>query len=169
MTKLLLLDKDGTLVKPRSGNEFVQHPEDQELIPGVAEAIERYAADGWAMAIVSNQGGVSAGYKTLDDAIAEMRYCLKLLPQISTAYFCPDDGKWCHIVRSGNLHQVSSGQHECNGWNFRKPGDGMIKLASRSFNSSIPNLVGDRREDQQAAEAANIPFMWADEWIKTGT
>ena len=46
MEKLLILDKDGTLVRPKSGNEFVQHPEDQELLPGVVEAIARYAANG---------------------------------------------------------------------------------------------------------------------------
>lgn len=55
--KLLVLDKDGTLVRPKSGNTFVQHPEDQELIEGVAEAIQRYVADGWQLAIASNQGG----------------------------------------------------------------------------------------------------------------
>lgn len=57
MTKLLVLDKDGTLVRPKSGNTFVQHPEDQEMIEGVAEAIARYIADGWTIAIASNQGG----------------------------------------------------------------------------------------------------------------
>lgn len=55
--KLLVLDKDGTIVRPKSGNTFVQHPEDQELIEGVAEAIARYIADGWTIAIASNQGG----------------------------------------------------------------------------------------------------------------
>ena len=25
-------------------------------------------------------------------------------------------------------------------------------------------MVGDRPEDQQAANNANIPFMWAEEW-----
>ena len=57
MTKLLVLDKDGTLTRPKSGNTFVQNPEDQELIEGVAEAIARYVADGWTLAIASNQGG----------------------------------------------------------------------------------------------------------------
>lgn len=54
MTNLLVLDKDWTLIRPKSGNTFVQDPEDQELIEGVAEAIARYVADGWQLAIVSN-------------------------------------------------------------------------------------------------------------------
>ena len=40
MAKLLILDKDGTLVRPKSGGRFVQSPDDQELIPGVVEVLE---------------------------------------------------------------------------------------------------------------------------------
>lgn len=57
MTKLLLLDKDGTLVSPASGSTFPQNPKDQQLLPGVAEMLSRYVADGWLPVIVSNQGG----------------------------------------------------------------------------------------------------------------
>ena len=39
--KLLVLDKDGTIVRPKSGHTFIQSPEDQVLIEGVAEAIAR--------------------------------------------------------------------------------------------------------------------------------
>lgn len=39
MSKLLILDKDGTLVTPASGKKFVHHPEDQVVLPGVHEAI----------------------------------------------------------------------------------------------------------------------------------
>ncbi len=203
MTKLLLLDKDGTLVRPKSGGEFVQHPEDQELLPGVAETIERYAADGWTMAIVSNQGGVSAGYKTLEDAISEMRHCMGLLPQIETAYFCPNgEPKWWHrlarilgystrcvrVPRNAQKEIVYFESHcdeEMVLWtgsqwgrpiSYRKPSGLMPFLAAIESvypcGTKWPDkilMIGDRPEDQQAAEAANIPFMWAHEWIKTGT
>ena len=76
--KLLVLDKDGTLTRTKSGHTFVQHPEDQVLIDGVVEAIAAYTADGWTMAIASNQGGVAAGHKTLEEAIAEMQYAMEL-------------------------------------------------------------------------------------------
>lgn len=55
--KLCVLDKDGTLVRPASGAEFPQSPTDQELLPGVKEAIDRMRATGWTFAIASNQGG----------------------------------------------------------------------------------------------------------------
>ncbi|HMA77901.1 MAG TPA: HAD family hydrolase, partial [Candidatus Paceibacterota bacterium] len=62
--KLAIFDKDGTLTTPASDAEFVQHPEDQILLPGVSEGVAAMAADGWTIAIASNQGGVAAGYKS---------------------------------------------------------------------------------------------------------
>jgi D-glycero-D-manno-heptose 1,7-bisphosphate phosphatase len=88
--KVLLLDKDGTLVNPLSGGEFPKNPEDQELLPGVAESVEAFSKAGWVIHIVSNQGGVEAGFKSLEFAIAEMKYCLGLLPKVESAYFCPN-------------------------------------------------------------------------------
>lgn len=172
MTKLLITGKDGVLVRPKSGAKFVQHPEDQILLPNVAETIDKYAADGWAMAIVSNQGGVEAGYKTLDDAIAEMRYCLGLLPQIPFALFCPDfEGKVCWFVTDF----VSREEQDCVRFlhdkeiplgSYRKPGPGMLIAASNYTRIRLQDclMVGDRDEDQGAAKSAGVEFMWADEW-----
>ncbi len=55
--KLAVLDKDGTLTQPISGARFPKNPQDQGLMPGVREAIDRLRADGWSLAIASNQGG----------------------------------------------------------------------------------------------------------------
>ena len=167
--KLLLLDKDGTLTAPKSGKEFVQSPEDQKLLPGVADAIAAYAADGWMMVIVSNQVGVEAGHKTLESAIAEMRYCLKLLPQIKNAYFCPDfAGDQCWVC-SNNPYAVdatnlSNFRHEFD--SFRKPNAGLMHMAIEERNQDIDCLlmVGDRDKDRNAAVNAGIPFMSAEEW-----
>lgn len=188
MSKLAIFDKDGTLVRPKSGGTFPQHPEDQELIPGVAEAIQDCVADGWTIAIASNQGGVVAGYKTLESAIAEMRYCLSLLPseaKIEGAYFCPDNGQTCYRV-SAPIHyeDVPNRPHaeitpviavhdqaiakimNLNGL-YRKPNPGMLLYATRDRGSAVPRIfVGDRPEDEQAAANADIPFVWAHDWRK---
>ena len=55
--KLAVIDKDGTLTTSVSGAKFPQSPTDQKLLPGVKEAIDRLRADGWTLAIASNQGG----------------------------------------------------------------------------------------------------------------
>jgi D-glycero-D-manno-heptose 1,7-bisphosphate phosphatase len=182
--KLLILDKDGTLVQPVSGEKFVQHPHDQKFIPGVSEAIARYVADGWKVAIASNQAGVAAGYKTLKDAIAEMEYCLALtLGKIKHGFLCPDmEGKQCYRVISDEdytWHCDRKALHNriipvlYNLDSYRKPGYGMLQEAASNFGmmnwkgfrdpSSIL-FVGDRPEDEQAALNAGVRFMWVSEW-----
>ncbi len=183
MNKLLVLDKDGTLVRPKSGNTFVQRPEDQELIEGVAEAIQRYVADGWTIAIASNQGGVAAGYKSLDDAIVEMQFCLRLCKSIGLTYgfLCPDDGGSC--VKVERHHGENDGRRFINSgrglWQihdapfkgkYRKPDNGMLLLAKEVlfFGAEVNQklMIGDRPEDQGAAQAAGFDFMWVEDWRK---
>jgi hypothetical protein len=99
MTKLLLVDCDGTIRKPITRNLFIQHPRDQKIIKGAAEAIAHFHAQGYTIIGITNQGGVAMGYKSLEDAIAEQLYTLELLPQILCIYFCPDlEGKYCWLV-----------------------------------------------------------------------
>ncbi|WP_197278786.1 HAD hydrolase-like protein [Pseudanabaena sp. 'Roaring Creek'] len=51
------MDKDNTLVLPKSGETFVQAPDDQVLIDGVSKALRQYVDNGWSISIASNQGG----------------------------------------------------------------------------------------------------------------
>ncbi|MBD1932549.1 MULTISPECIES: hypothetical protein [Cyanophyceae] len=43
---LLILDMDGTVRQPLSGNKFIQRPRDQQIIEGVENAIAYFAATG---------------------------------------------------------------------------------------------------------------------------
>lgn len=167
--KLILLDKDGTIINPKSGNKFVQTPWDQELIAGVKEAIAHYHSSGWTIAIISNQGGVSAGHKTLNNTILEMRFCLELFPEIEEAYFCPDfEGMECYRVWRNDFIHYDADNYTV--WEvgvrgqFRKPKPGMLKLAQHIHVPDECWMVGDRPEDEQAADSAGINFMWADIW-----
>ena len=169
--KLAIFDKDNTLTTPKSGARFVQNPEDQMLLPGVAEGIAALAANGWAIAIASNQGGVAAGHKSEDDALSEMAHCLKLLPQISVALFCPDFEGWICIAVSQNNSKMLN---ICRDYadlkqQYRKPGRGMLMAAQRFLGGDFEEVffVGDRPEDEQAAAAAGVPFLWANEWRAT--
>lgn len=171
--KLLILDKDGTLVKPASGGKWVTSPEDQELLPGVAEAIARYCADGWGLAIASNQGGVAAGHKTLDDCIKELQYAMKISGiqlAIAAHTFEKDCGEAIvvHGQEESHFFTIADGKHR-----YRKPEPGMICRLVEEYPSAASILqwhkenclmVGDRPEDEGAAIAAGVRFMWADEW-----
>lgn len=88
--KLLLLDKDGTLIAPKYGKWVNDDPTNQRIIPGAAETLAAWVEAGWKPVICSNQGGVDSGYKTEEQAIAEMSYAMSLFqPSIQCAYFCP--------------------------------------------------------------------------------
>jgi D-glycero-D-manno-heptose 1,7-bisphosphate phosphatase len=185
--KLAVLDKDGTLVLPKSGNTFVQNPTDQILMVGVVEGCQRLIDAGYVLAIASNQGGVSAGHKTLDEANHEMSYCMHLLQgfdiRIEVAMLCPDfEGTQCFVTRwDASFDYITDSlagfENEDLIGTFRKPQAGMLKAISRGLgcaNASIIQptqledcwMIGDREEDRLAAEAAGFGFLDADEWRK---
>ncbi|MCC3508304.1 MAG: polynucleotide kinase [Microcoleus sp. PH2017_40_RAT_O_B] len=168
--KLLLLDKDGTLVSPRSGAKFVNDPWDQQPLANTGDRLIKYAAAEWKMAIISNQGGVAAGHKSLQNCILEMKFCLQLFPQVEEAYFCPnfDGGSECwRLWGQCAEERILYNQNSCETLEleikdqFRKPNPGMLKLAASFYGFDEILYVGDRPEDEGAASAANIPFQWA--------
>ena len=188
--KLLLLDLDGTVRKPISDSTFIQHPEDQQIIPNAGWAIARYFKQGWQIVGITNQAGVAFSLKTFRDAVTEQRVTLRLVPQMSTIYFCPyKDGEdsGCFRVKLTGMH----GEIDCipntdPTIGFRKPNPGMllraifdqrVELADKGVvgkprkpfvqNDEI-TYVGDRPEDEQAAAAGGIKFKWASDWYQDG-
>lgn len=166
--KLLLLDKDGTLVNSASGSQFVTKPWDQAPIAKAAEALQSYVDRGWQPVIISNQGGVIAGHKSLESTIAEMRFALRLFPSITEAYFCPDQGDTCWRISEQRAIEYSSQsvyvQNLRLAGRFRKPAPGMLLLAAHIKASDEMLYVGDLDIDRQAAEAVGIPYLDAQEW-----
>ncbi|MBD2437403.1 polynucleotide kinase [Nostoc sp. FACHB-110] len=146
-TKLLILDMDGTVRRPKSArSKFIDDPLDQEVIPEAQRAIAHYKAQDWIIVGATNQGGVAAGHKQLEDAIQEQYQTLKLCPQIWCIYFCPDyEGLFCWLSTLKS-EEVSSPIHL--GWgakyrgSFRKPGAGMLLAA-------IENGLGYRKPEHQ--------------------
>lgn len=175
--KLAIIDKDGTLTETVSGATFVQSPTDQKLIAGVQQAIAKLVAEGYTLAIASNQGGVAAGHKTLEDAIAEMRYAMELTG-IQVAYFCPDfKGHQCYKVTPSFCEGFNDEPIESESadrytillpttsfGSYRKPDSGMLKRAIHDHDSLKAIMIGDRPEDEQAAHNAKIDFIHAKDW-----
>lgn len=165
LESILIVDKDGTLVRTKSGKPFVNEPEDQELIEGVFEKLSQVINGGADVFVASNQGGVPQ-YKTLDYAIAEMRYCMELLPMISGCFFSPGDGSTAYYVDSQknlSVNLYDSCSFEFGG--YRKPDPGMIRLIQWIYKPQSISFVGDRPEDEQSAIAAGVPFQWAHDWL----
>ncbi len=160
---LLMVDMDGTIREPLSRQQYFQHPQDQRQIEGAVSALGAYKDD-WLIVGITNQGGVEAGYKSLQDCIKEQQYTLQLFPELKEIYFCPDfAGKKCFRVTRHNVHN-----HSKTKWSgqYRKPGPGMLKLVMvRHDHTPETSLyVGDRPEDETAARRAGILFYPAADW-----
>lgn len=183
------LDKDGTLVETVSGETFVQHPSDQKLIEGKSDKLIAMEKEGWTFSIVSNQGGVAAGHKTLIDVFDEIRYCMSLLPiTINEAFFCPDfEGNRCFMIdECGNSYPMIQAFYEDTQLRYRlsvdgvnsdevigkcrksdkRDGAGMLRLAARHKPSDTQFLmIGDRPEDKVSAEYFGCKFLDANDWV----
>lgn len=164
--KLLLIDLDGTIREPISGNKFIVHPQDQRPISGATQALNHFAEKGYKIAGITNQAGVAAGHKTLADCLKEQVHSLILFPQIDRIYFCPDfEGNhlW-EVNRFKKVHLSEFSQYSDFKGTFRKPNPGMLWAAARLYEPELTLYVGDRDEDKAAATAAGIDFMWAWDW-----
>ncbi|RAM47957.1 MAG: polynucleotide kinase [Hapalosiphonaceae cyanobacterium JJU2] len=131
-------------------------------------------AIGWVFVGISNQGGVAAGFKSIENTVAEMQFTLELLPQLSAIYFCPDfEGNILYKVSSKKIENWERSQFphpnvkgELLYQSFRKPGSGMIMKGIDDLDEMPDQLwmIGDHQEDEAAAQTAGVNFMWADIW-----
>lgn len=179
--KLAVIDKDGALVTPKSREVFIKAPEDQILVPQVIDRLKYLQERGYRLAIASNQGGVASGYKTLKNALLEMRYCLELLKEhnilIDRALLCPDyEGAICYSVDIQNKQYqridatTKSTAIECLydikslSKQYRKPQNGMLKLACK-HPDEYRVMIGVRAEDETASHMANFDsYVNAQAW-----
>jgi len=65
MKRAIFFDRDGTLIAEKN---YLCRPEEVEIYPGAAAALQRLAGAGFRLFIVTNQSGIGRGYFTLADA-----------------------------------------------------------------------------------------------------
>jgi D-glycero-D-manno-heptose 1,7-bisphosphate phosphatase len=154
MKKLFLFDVDGTLVKTKSGDEFRKTPDDWELLPGRKEYITKLLKDGFEVALITNQGGAAFGYFELVEMHQQIA---DLASQLGDIAFYID-----YTHPKGFVSGLGR-----NSWR-RKPGPGMVyeAILSACVNPDETVFIGDRPEDQEAAENAKIDFIWSDEFFR---
>ncbi len=169
MQEILFVDLDGTIRRPKSGEQFIQFPKDQEAIPGAKEAITKYSTQGYLIVGITNQGGVAAKHKSLDDCIKEQQETLKLFPEIHSILFCPDfEGEKCYRCYRDKYFDCTTHYPRLL-VHYRKPGLGMIDyvLTQGEIHPSDCLMVGDSSEDEACAEAAGVTFIEAEKWRST--
>jgi D-glycero-D-manno-heptose 1,7-bisphosphate phosphatase len=180
--KIFFLDLDGTLRQTKSGETFINRPDDQQAIPGALAATEYLSSIGFILIGITNQGGCAAidpatnkPRKSLEDAIEEQKITLELFPKLSEIYFCPSWGENCfQVSRSGEINSFqapignSGGSISC-----RKPGHGMLLQAFAGIHSDADPvewgdswMSGDRNEDEVCAASGIVNFIWANLMLK---
>lgn len=159
-TPVLFLDLDGTV---RHGKDelghFVNSPADVVIFPQALKLMRKAKAEGYRIVGISNQGGIALGYFTMEQCIATMTRTHLLCDQLF------DKIAWCR--HHPDAKEIEMAQCWC-----RKPRIGLIIETcldmARHFNEYYPPafglFVGDRDEDRQCAENANLRFMWAKDW-----
>ncbi|MBN1642491.1 MAG: HAD-IIIA family hydrolase [Anaerolineae bacterium] len=152
--RLLFLDRDGTLNATRDRRP-PNVPDEVTLLAGVAPALTRYAEAGWHVVIVTNQGGVAHGYLSEEAARAVLQRVVDLLPvPVAATYLCP------------HMSGAALPQYDVDCPN-RKPRPGFLLEALARFGARAADclFVGDAITDRQTAQAAGVPFCWADRFF----
>lgn len=170
--ELIIFDMDGTLADRDTA----------ELLPGVLDYFQSLGEKRPKFALATNQGGVGLRYWMESDGFGEpdkyptgvevRRHINKVIKSIQSGnksisfdvQFC-----YAYITRKGKFGRVPQGLVLLDEWNpnFRKPNAGMLLRAR--YNAGVSNLdmlmVGDRPEDEEAANNAGCDFMWAWEFF----
>jgi len=137
----VFLDRDGTI------NEEVNYLDslkELSLIPGAGEGIRLLNQAGFPVVVITNQSGVARGFfsmafvETVHQRMSEM--LRERGASIDAFYFCP--------------HHPEAGRPPLNKkCQCRKPGTGMVRMASSQLDLDIPAsiMVGDSLSDLKTA------------------
>lgn len=161
-TKVLYLDLDGTVRKGYDElGKFVNNAEDVEIFEGVPALIQKYRDDGYRIVGITNQGGVSLGHLSFEDMekaiMRTQELCWAGFDKIMACIHHPEAKNpefavcWCRKPRIGSIIEAAIAMGE---------------MYNEYYPPHLALFVGDRPEDKECAENANIKFMDAKEWRK---
>lgn len=140
MKKAAFLDRDGVINRKAPEGQYVTRWEDMQFLPGVPEAIELLAREGFCVLVVSNQRCVAKGLLTVSELERiHRRMCQELAVQgalITEVYYCP--------------HEKDTA---CG---CRKPAPGMLLRAARDHGIDLREswMIGDSAIDVEAGKRA---------------
>lgn len=157
----LFMDLDGTIREPIEG-KFVNTKSNQRLIPGVLARMKEWKSRGYFISVVTNQGGIAHGFKTIQSWTEEIMFLDTLIPHglVDTFNYCP-------FHEEGRIFPFNTFSHA------RKPGIGMIhEAAIWLFNQrhivvdwSNSVMVGDMDTDEQCAKNAGLTFIHINDFL----
>ena len=141
MTPAVFLDRDGTIIEEAG---YLNRLDLIALFPGSAAALRSLQQGGYALVVVTNQGGVARGYfdeRFVHDAHRTLDAMLRAEGVVVDAYYyCPHDPAgtvegYCHVC-------------EC-----RKPAAGLVHKAAQDLGLDVARsfVVGDKWKDVELA------------------
>ncbi len=154
MRPAVFFDRDDTLIECRSitPDGDLGDPALVRLKEGALEACRMLREAGFALVVVSNQGGVARGKYSEDDVHAvNAEVNRRLGGLIERFYFCPYHPK-------GTVPQYT-GEHP-----WRKPAPGMLLAAAEELGLDLRHswIVGDQPRDAEAGCAAGCRAVVVD-------
>ena len=157
MSRLAVLDRDGTLIEERP---YLGDPDGVSLLPNTARGLRALQRDGFQLVVVSNQSAVGRGYFGLE-AVQQVNQRLSdLLARegvtLDGFYFCP--------------------HHPARGCDCRKPCAGLLERAAQQAAASPLEtfVVGDKECDIEMGRRAGATTLlvrtgWGRQTEEAGT
>ncbi len=144
----LFLDRDGVLNKDIG---YLYKSKDFIWKPKIIEFIKKYNNLNYYIFIITNQSGIGRGFYSESDLEILHSWIQNKIRQkggnIDEFFFAP-------------YFKDSKNRKYRKNKNLRKPGIGMIRLASRNWNINFKRsfLIGDSKSDMTTAKNANIKY-----------
>lgn len=143
--KAVFLDRDGVI---NIDHGYVYRKEDFEFVDGIFELCRHFQEKGYLLIVVTNQSGIARGMYT-EEQFQDLTNWMTAQFQkqgikITKVYYCP--------------HHPEFGPSEARNCECRKPKSGMILRGAIELGIDLKKsvMIGDKRSDQEAAEAAGI-------------
>lgn len=144
--KAVFFDRDGVLNVDKA---YLYKIEELEWVDGAVEAVAYLTRLGYLVFVVTNQSGIARGYYTVAEMEMLHRYMAAEIAagggKIEKFYYCP------HLP-TGTVTEYAV---DCD---CRKPKPGLILQALQEYAVDMEKsfLIGDKKRDVEAAEAAGI-------------
>jgi len=157
MSRLVILDRDGTIIEERP---YLSDPQAVTLLPNAARGLRALQQEGFRLIVASNQSGVGHGYFGPDAVEGVNQRVRALLDREGVAldgfYFCP--------------------HHPAVGCTCRKPCTGLLEQAARQV-GALPwetFVIGDKECDIEMGRRAGATTVlvrtgWGRESENAGT
>jgi D-glycero-D-manno-heptose 1,7-bisphosphate phosphatase len=148
MNKAIFFDRDG-VINDETGHYYVVHPKDFVLNRGVIELLQWLKSEGFLLIIITNQGGISRGIYTKQDAMLVHAKLIEELKahgiSLDEIYYCPHhpDHERC-ICRKPDTVQIEKA------------------IARFSINPEESFFIGDRDTDIEAGKKAGLKTIRAE-------